>query len=232
MNCNAVISNCRNYLNRYRRSWRKTEAVFSKPYYRGTWSSSESHSGSGSELSQTQVLIKKLPEVLRELKVQSMLDLPCGDFNWMQKVDLSGISYIGADVVTPIVKNNQRLFARPGRRFLQLNLIVDNLPNADLVFTRDCLVHLSFDDIFRALKNVCRTEAKYLAMTTFTNRNVNNDIPTGAWRVLNMEAAPFSIPPPIYLINEQCTECDGIYSDKSLGFWSAESVKNALRNRP
>jgi hypothetical protein len=40
-----------------------------------------------------------LPALWRDLGVASILDIPCGDFAWMQQVDLSGFRYIPAPYV-------------------------------------------------------------------------------------------------------------------------------------
>lgn len=224
-NNDNMLSRCINLLNRNKRSWKRVQGVFSKAYYKNSWGSSQSASGTGSELSQTRVLIQELPKVFRDLGIASVLDIPCGDFHWMREVDFQGVRYTGGDIVTPIVENNQRLYRAPGREFRHLNLIMDVLPNADLIFTRDCLVHFSFADIFQTLRNISRTEAKYFASTTFTARSDNADIPTGGWRVLNLEAPPFSLPPPRMIINEGCTEGEGVFTDKSIGIWNVDAIR-------
>jgi hypothetical protein len=92
-------------------------------------------------------------------------------------------------------------------------------PAADLLLCRDCLVHLSFADIDKALRNIRRSSLAYLLTTTFPAESVNADIVTGDWRPLNLQAAPFNLPTPVELINEGCTEGDGAFADKSLGLW-------------
>jgi len=47
----------------------------------------------------------------------------------------------------------------------------------------------------------------------------NAEAATGDWRPLNLERPPFNLPPPLVLVNEQCTEAQGRYADKSLGVW-------------
>jgi len=42
--------------------------------------------------------------------------------------------------------------------------------------------------------------------------------------MLNMEKFPFYFGKPIELINEGCTEKEGIYNDKSLGLWEIEKL--------
>ena len=72
----------------------------------------------------------------------------------------------------------------------------DPLPAADLLFCRDCLVHLSFADIRRTLANLQASDISCLLTTTFPGAEANEDIVTGDWRVLDLERAPFHLPPP------------------------------------
>ena len=152
--------------------------------------------------------------------MRSLLDVPCGDFGWLSTVDL-GVSYTGADIVPALVDENERRYGGPsaGRRFLTLDLTKDALPHADLVLCRDCLVHLSFDNIGRALANIRASGATYLLTTTFLEHDANTDIEDGDWRMLNLERAPFNLPPPIDVLVEDCEEGDGAYADKALGLW-------------
>src|SRR5947207_15489029 len=72
---------------------RNPERVFTRIYRDGAWGGKESISGPGSDSSQTHVIIEALPRLLDELSIETMLDVPCGDWNWMQAVDLRGIRY-------------------------------------------------------------------------------------------------------------------------------------------
>lgn len=99
----------------------------------------------------------------------------------------------------------------------------------DLILCRDCLVHFSDEDVFRALRNLARSGSRYLLTTTFPERPVNPPIRTGKWRPLILQAVPFALPPPERLINEQCTEGAGAFADKSLGLWRLETIAAALR---
>jgi hypothetical protein len=75
------------------------EERFERIYSTNLWSDSESRSGVGSRLDSTRVLRAELPLALRQLEARALLDVPCGDFTWMEQVDLSGIEYIGGDIV-------------------------------------------------------------------------------------------------------------------------------------
>jgi hypothetical protein len=179
-----------------------------------------SRSGLGSELAATEGFRERLPSFLARHGVRSLLDVPCGDFGWLSTVDL-GVVYTGADIVTSLVDENARRYGGPssGRRFLALDLTQDPLPRADLVLCRDCLVHLSFDNITRALANIRTSGATYLLTTTFLEHEANTDIEDGDWRMLNLEYSPFNLPPPIDVLVEHCEEGEGAYDDKALGLW-------------
>lgn len=198
--------------------------VFSDIFRGNTWKGSDSVSGPGSDLEQTRVLIRELPLLLRDLKVGAILDIPCGDFHWMSRVDLTGIFYLGADIVPPLIQADQARYGGDNVQFQTLDLIRDDLPRVDLVLCRDCLVHLSFDDIEAAFRNLCRSGSTWLLTTTFPDRSANRNILTGQWRPLNLTAPPFNLPEPQRLINEECTENGGIYRDKSLGLWKIQEI--------
>lgn len=207
----------------------ETEQVFTDIYKKNGFNGKDSVSGPGSDVYQTRVIVKELPVLFGDFGVLAMLDIPCGDFHWMQSVDLIDIDYTGADIVNDLIENNTEQYARDGLRFQKLDLLKDRLPKVDLIFTRDCLVHLSFEDIFRALDNICNSQSEYLLTTTFTGRIDNHDIKTGQWRPLNLELSPFFLPKPLKIINESCTENDGIYSDKTLGLWKIADIRESLR---
>ena len=197
---------------------------FERIYSTNLWSDPESRSGVGSSLDSTAVVRAELPKALRQLKARVLLDVPCGDFAWMEHVDLSGIEYIGGDIVPSIVEANQRLHASESRSFTKLDLTRDILPDADVLLCRDCLVHLSYANIRAVLANVARSNIRFVLMTSFPGRGGNYDVTDGDWRTLDFRAAPFSLPEPQLTIVEQCEEEDGSYADKSLVAWRVEDL--------
>ncbi len=204
------------------------EAVFTNIYNNNRWGGTESVSGLGSDIHQTELIIQELPSLFKEYQVESMLDIPCGDFHWMKNMDLSNIEYIGADIVDALIERNTQQYGNGGNRFQKINLINDSLPEVDLLFCRDCLVHLSFKDIWDALYNICASNSEYLLTTTFPGRDNNDDIATGQWRTLNLELSPFMLPKPLKLINEGCTEYEGAFADKALGLWKISEIQESL----
>ncbi|RFO98808.1 hypothetical protein DIC66_02735 [Rhodoferax lacus] len=192
---------------------------FSAIYQDNGFVGTESLSGAGSTRFQTRVIRHKLPLLLHKLGINSMVDIPCGDFHWMREVDLAHIHYTGADVVDAMVRSNQLRFGGPMRSFQCVNLISGPLPAADLVFCRDCLVHLPYEDALAALETIRQSKCQWLLTTTFTRSTPNTDLDAAGWRALNLTLPPFNLPQPTVLISEKCTEAGGMAGDKSLGLW-------------
>ncbi len=202
-----------------------SKELFTHIYNTHAWPGKESYSGPGSTLKETAIIRKKIPELLQELNAKIFLDAPCGDFNWMQHVDLSCLDqYIGMDIVEPLIQKNKQKYENENRLFLCANIVTDPLPQADVILCRDCLVHLKFQDIRQALKNMKASGVTYLLTTTFPRIQLNRDLKkTGQWRRLNLQRPPFNFPEPLALINEECKHHPK-YSDKSLGLWKLEDI--------
>ncbi|MFE7121789.1 hypothetical protein ACFU99_40805, partial [Streptomyces sp. NPDC057654] len=95
-----------------------------------------SRSGNGSNLTQTATLRSELPGLLARLGVRTLLDIPCGDFYWMSRLDLgtdTHISYIGADRVPAVGDRNTPAFARPGPAFRLRHLTPSSPPPGAMV---------------------------------------------------------------------------------------------------
>lgn len=195
--------------------------VFSKIYKNDLFNSfetnKESKSGPGSNLEQTAQITVQIPEILKKYNVKSILDLPCGDFYWMSKVDLSDIKYIGGDIVKEIIKCNSAKFTNNNITFKQIDIINDPLPKVDLILCRDLFVHLKNEQILLAVKNIKNSGSKYLLTTTHKkitqNLNINE---IGTWRPINLEIAPFHFQNFVDEIYENCTESEGRFNDKYL----------------
>jgi SAM-dependent methyltransferase len=201
------------------------EKIFTEYYRNNYWRDPNSRSGPGSNLEQTAALREALPQLFSKYSIDSILDVPCGDFFWFSKIALSeNITYTGADIVAEIVKQNTRKYANARTRFIRLDLTKDLLPKSDIIILRDCLVHLSFKDITAVIKTVKSSGSKYLLTTHYLNREANHDIATGLWRTLNLQRKPFNFPDPIEFVIEDCTEGNGAFSDKSMALWKISEL--------
>lgn len=188
-------------------------------YLNGGFGESESLSGSGSNLEATTVVRGRLPGIIDEYQVKSMFDAPCGDWFWMRHVDLSDVNYIGGDIVDELISKNKINYSRNNVQFVTIDLVEGEIPKVDLILCRDCLIHLSNSDGVKAIKNMIASGSKYLLTTTFPMVHENIDLPSNFFRPINLEKPPFNLPAPLILINEECTEGQGKYADKSLALW-------------
>ena len=196
--------------------------TFSTIYQTNAWLNAESRSGPGSTVARCQPVIRALTELIDEFAVKSLLDAPCGDFNWMKEAPMPDTAYIGVDVVPEMIDRNQRLYGSARREFRCLDIARGPLPRVDMIFCRDCLVHLCHADVLKALAAFKRSGSRFLVATTFSNRTSNEDITTGEWRPLNLEKAPFHLPAPLRLVSDGCPVPG--YTDKALGVWPLEQL--------
>jgi SAM-dependent methyltransferase len=197
---------------------RDMNAIFSDIYRNNWWGDTESVSGRGSTLARTETVRRELPALLKSVGAKSLLDAPCGDFNWMRYVDLTGIAYTGADVVPELIARNRQIAGGARKKFAVLNIVRDPLPKVDVILCRDCFIHFSFKDIDAAIANFKRSDSIFLLATTHIKVSENTDIQTGGWRSVNLQLPPFNFPPPKRLIMEDAE------LGKCLGLWKLEEL--------
>ena len=158
-------------------------------YENNLWSSEESFSGGGSEVAFTQYLQEWLVKTIPKLNIKNFVDDPCGDYNWMKLVvPKLNVTYIGLDIVPSIIYKNCQLYGNDNVKFKVSNICEDKLPSCDLIMVRDCLFHLSYEDIEKFLNNLKSTDYKYLLTSThIVNKDFENkDIITGDFRKIDL----------------------------------------------
>ena len=221
----STFRSLRRQVKRFFRKSKSTAEVFTRLHDGNRWRGKDSVSGPGSDTDQTRALLQKLPPLFRKYEVRSMLDAPCGDLFWMRDMDLEGIRYTGIDIVPALIEENRKRYASAGFEFQCADLIRDQLPQSDLILCRDCLVHLAYDDVAAAIKNMQLSQCTWLLTTTFIDRQENRDIQTGEWRAINLQRPPFNFPEPVALLDEECPHEDGAYRDKMLGLWRLSDLQ-------
>lgn len=202
------------------------ERVFLKIYQDNYWGDASSVSGPGSSLEDTAELRSVLPNLLTELGVKSLLDLPCGDLKWISQVPLGLEKYVGGDIVEPLIAENRRKYPDFGE-FLHLDLLTDELPAVDAIFCRDCLIHLSNRDVIKALANVARSKVRYLITTTFPDLTANRDTVTPYWRPLNLCLPPYNLPAPVRIVRDY-SPMQPDHEQKHLGVWRIQDLASKV----
>lgn len=193
---------------------------FSAIYKLGVWkvaSDQTSLSGRGSELSATSNIIERLPSLLRDLGCSTLLDVGCGDWNWLRTVALP-CNYIGVDIVPDVIASNMK-FAGPSVTFKVANAISDALPRADAVLCRDMLFHLSFADAKAALRNIAAS-CEWLITTSDAAIWFNSDIDTGDFRKINLRRRPYCFAAPHMTIRD-----DALSPGRILGVWRTSEIQ-------
>jgi SAM-dependent methyltransferase len=202
---------------------RSDKEIFTDVYQNNLWKAQESRSGPRSELAYTATIRKELPILVAQLGASSILDIPCGDFNWLQGVNFGTCKYIGADIVEELVNRNNQHYANKGRKFIKLNIVNDELPTVDLILCRDLFVHLPYADIINALNNIRKSRSKYLLTTSHLLTTRNHDILVGQWRPLNLLIRPFSFPSPTRIIYEDVLDGE-TNTGKTLSLWEISDI--------
>jgi len=173
---------------------------FSYIYSSNFWPSKESVSGPGSELENTSNIRKEIVKLIKEYKFKKILDAPCGDFNWIKHIINKDIDYIGGDIVPNLIRENTQKYTTSNIKFIELDIINNKLPDADLLICRDCLIHLSYKNIESFFNNVKKSNLNYFLITSYEYKTEiipNIDIHDGDFRPTFLTKSPFNLPQPI-----------------------------------
>jgi SAM-dependent methyltransferase len=206
------------------------ERRFTEIYKRNHWGNTESVSGDGSSLAFTANLRKHLPLLFERFGIKSILDAPCGDFNWMSHVLAEyPLNYTGADIVLPLIEGNERAFGNKNTRFVHLDLTKEAFPSSDLMICRDCLFHLSFNDTKLVLQNFVDSNIPYLLTTTIVNTGqfTNADIITGQFRPIDLFSEPFNFSTDTLFRIDDGPPPD---PDREMCLWTRDQVASVIAN--
>src|SRR5665648_168904 len=118
--------------------------IFTQIYKDNIWGSKETISGTGSELNATIPLRVQLPALLKKYNINRILDVGCGDCNWMNKMVCNFEYYLGIDIVDEIIFKNNNLYKSENVEFKQCDICNTELDFSqfDAVIFADILVHI------------------------------------------------------------------------------------------
>ena len=184
-------------------------------------------SGLGSNINTKQFnnLCLGLVNFLDKYSVNSILDMPCGDFLWMNQIlKDKKLKYLGIDIVEDLIKKNKINYLNNNINFLTsdiANYTTDE--NFDLVFMRDFFIHISNEDIFKILNNISKMNIKYFASENYEiKKNLNTEI--GKHRKINLQIEPFNLEMPIYSFKDY-------EDDKYIFFYKKDSLNKLKFNQ-
>jgi len=178
-------------------------------------------SGHGSNINtdQSNNLISSLSDFIKNYQISSMLDMPCGDFLWMNELLKKNkiIKYLGIDIVNDIIKKNKIKYENEKIKFSNFDIIdFYTNENFDLVLMRDFFIHINNADIKTVLKNLQNMNIKYFAFENY-NINKNEDVITGRHRKINLKLEPFKLGDPLFSFKDY-------ENDKYIYFYEKKSL--------
>lgn len=198
------------------------KSLFKTIWETNEWGCDESRSGHGSTLAYTLTIRESLPAVFRNFGVRTLLDAPCGDFNWMQHVKFpEGISYVGYDIVPEMIDVLERKYGSAIRKFRHGDVISEPLPTADMWLSRDFFAHLPNEIVIELLSKFKHSSISYLLTTTHHFARHNTQINMGGFRFINLRKPPFCLPKPLLEIDDFVAG----YPPRVLALWSREQFE-------
>jgi hypothetical protein len=159
---------------------------------------------------QTKNIIDNLDSFIKKNNIKSILDMPCGDFSWMQDLIKKNnyINYTGYDIVEDIIFYNNKKYSKNNISFFCKDIVNEtNFNNFDLVFIRDFFIHIDYVSINKILDNIKRSKVKFVACSNNNNAINNKDIAVGQHRKINLTIEPFYMNEIFYAFSEGVDDC-------------------------
>lgn len=189
----------------------------------------ESVNGPGSDLEQAQRLIDWLPHLMQCYRITTMLDAPCGDWNWMRHVDLRGMAYLGWDSDPKLIEQNLHSF---GQGFDCVNILkAEFIPRVDMILCRDYLAHLPTPYLCQVLDAFKASRSTYLLASTYPGASndrkydPNMYVWSGYYEMdHDLEQPPFSLGKPLEWIEEAPGPAGVLTNPHQLALFRLQSV--------
>jgi hypothetical protein len=159
---------------------------------------------------QTKNIIDNLDFFIKKNNIKSILDMPCGDFSWIQDLIKKNnyINYTGYDIVEDIIFYNNKKYSKNNISFFCKDIVNEtNFNNFDLVFIRDFFIHIDYVSINKILDNIKRSKVKFVACSNNNNAINNKDIAVGQHRKINLTIEPFYMNEIFYAFSEGVDDC-------------------------
>lgn len=136
----------------------------------------ESLSGPGSSKYQASDVRDFLQDSINKHSIKKILDLGCGDWNWMEDVDLQGAEYLGIDCDDNMIQQNLTKYGSDKIKFQVGDIFSGQIPKVDLVICRDVLFHVRQELAMRLIDRLKKIDDLFFLSTSFNQQDVNADI--------------------------------------------------------
>ena len=174
------------------------EKIFNHIYKTSYWGNNQAgqgHSGFGSTVDATLIYRTFLQDFLKVNNIQSVVDAGCGDWEFSQAIDWTGIDYKGFDIVEDVIKANIEKHSAPNVSFAVANIVKDPLPKADLLIVKHVLQHIPNAEVHQFLPQIHKYKHVLLinSVDPKTLSGNNKDTTVGGYRHLDLTRPPFNL---------------------------------------
>jgi len=170
---------------------------FTKIYENFEWSmgQTETISGLGSTLQYTEHIRSYVTKLIKDLKLKTILDTSCGDWNWMKYLMDILPNYTGIDIVEDIVNKNNLIYKRDNIKFIHADFLsylkTLNDKSIDLIICRHTCEHLPTNYNIEFI-NEAKRVSKFLLLTTHKLAKQNKELDDSMYRPVNLELEPYN----------------------------------------
>ncbi|KAG1678404.1 hypothetical protein FOA52_015171 [Chlamydomonas sp. UWO 241] len=186
--------------------------VFTRIYTRGVWEHVAKNCGGGSgpgSCPRVTVGVRAIMSHLIEThRLASILDAPCGSFVWARLLlseTFPEMKYTGVDVACNVIdrrQSDEELMAKPNWQFHCVDISHQQLPPADMVFSRDAMQHLPIKMVLGFLNQVKVSGARWLAIGSYPCASGNKDIRIGDYYPIDLVSPPFNLTGVVQVFSE------------------------------
>lgn len=168
--------------------------TFSRIYENDLWNGG---SGQGSTEEYTVAYRAELEKLLEEWKVETVLDIGCGDWQSTKLIDWKGANYLGVDCVPSLIEQNTHLYAKEGKvQFQQIDVLEQYSEITeiyDLIILKDVIQHWSNQQIYSILPHLILKGRRILLINCNYQRSDHQDISIGDFRPLSAHLFPLRV---------------------------------------
>jgi phage anti-repressor protein len=135
------------------------ERIFTEIYDKGFWGKGDSESplsGEGSLPDNATPYVKFVRKVIEDYGVKSVVDFGHGDWRMWRDYKFEDVHYVGIDVAKGLSERVNKTHPGKKRHFFHSSKFAENLPNADLLISKEVLQHLSNIDAAREIERFTR----------------------------------------------------------------------------
>lgn len=222
------------------------EAIkFTEIYNNHSWAGGEeTRSGSGSTLNSTQNTVPLLQNFISNYRIRTLVDVGCGDGLWILKIIPLLRRYQGHDIVAELIEKNKIRAKERGLRGVSYSVLnpVHEIPEkADAILFRDVAIHLPNELIIKSFSNFVASGSKYLITTNFPNEpetskfyeRLNGPVRIGKYRRVDYSKEPFLLPDPIFRIQDNEINPDGLmagkHKNRELAVYRLDQIKDRVK---